>query len=123
MSMELLKQIYNYTFNNINLLLTDDFLFWFFELLLVSVFIYFLYLEIFKKIGAVRRGGQSVMAFFAFFAIISSFYYTLATLIDGQYRILILVINYTLIFNLCFRNGRFRNKLIGIKAKISSFME
>ena len=104
-------------------LLTDYFIFLFFELLLFCILIYSLYFETFKKINAVKRGEQSIMTFFTFFAIISSFYYTLITLIDGQHRILILVINYAVIYYLCFLNGYFRNKLIRIKAKISNFIE
>lgn len=107
----------------LSIFLKDSFLFLFFELILVFVLIYYLYFEIFKKIGAIKRGEHSIMTLFTFFAIISSFYYTLITLMGGQYRILILVINYFVIYYLCFHNSYFRNKLIGIKAKISTFLE
>jgi hypothetical protein len=104
-------------------LLTNSFLFIVFELLLIVALIYSLYFETFNKFAAIKRGDQSIITLFTFFAILSSFYYTLITLIEGQYRILILVINYAMIYYLCFHNGYFRNKLIGIKKKISDFIE
>ncbi len=104
-------------------LLTNNFLFIFFEILLLFVLIYSLYFEIFRKINAIKRGEKSLMTLFTFFAIFSSFYYTLITLVEGQYRVLTLLLNYIIIYYLCFHNGYFRNKLIKIKQKISNFIE